>query len=51
VGAMYAADQRWRAGDPGRAIALADEARAALRRDGDAADELAELAAWRAHHR
>jgi len=51
VGAMYAADQRWRAGDRAGAIALADEARAALRRDGDAADELAELAAWRAHHR
>ncbi len=51
VASLYVADQRWRAGDRAGAAAAATEARLALTRDGDAASELAELAAWRARHR
>ncbi|MBL8626492.1 MAG: serine/threonine protein kinase [Myxococcales bacterium] len=51
VALMYAADQRWRGGDRGGALAAAREAREALRRDGDAGGEMAELEAWERRHR
>ena len=51
VALMYAADQRWRGGDRGGAMAAARAARVALRRDGDARGELAELTAWERRHR
>ena len=50
VGLMFAADHYWRLGDPTAAHAAAREARAALAREGDSPDELAELASWVARH-